>query len=107
MTRQKFYANEKRIEMFEAVGYRCEHCGRVFQESSLQLAHRICKSKAAKKYIMNVYEVDKKQLDSIINHKYNLAVSCADCNDSFNIFNNPVKTDKLLDKIMGELKNEI
>lgn len=107
MNRKKFDANEKRIEIFERDGYTCQKCGYQFQQSDLQLAHRINKGKASKQYIERyLIEHDlihgKKDVDYIIHHDFNLVTSCADCNDSFNVFFDVMKTNRLIKHIVSE-----
>jgi len=97
---------EKKKEIFDKHGWRCERCG----QQATDLAHRIAKSKANRKNIYNYckkeYKLELKQfeIDKIIHHELNLACSCKACNDYFNIGNKPEKSKKLLQKILTELE---
>ena len=87
--RSKFYANEQRERIFQEAGYACAGCG----DRATQLAHRIAKTKP------NLAKYGK----DIIHHRLNLVPSCAGCNDSFNIGNNPVEVKKLVRRITQEI----
>lgn len=105
MNSYKHYANERRLEIFDRDGYTCQGCGYQFQQSELQLAHQINKGKTAHKYIERYlrehgYNHDKKDVLFILHHDFNLVTSCADCNDSFNIFYDVMATNRLINMII-------
>ena len=88
--------------------YTCQRCGKNVYISQLQIAHRIKSGKGTLNHIKKNFSVDKmtdKDIkENIIDHPLNLVTTCSlRCNDSFNVFNNPVERDKLLNKIMDTL----
>lgn len=89
--RQKFEAEEKKIEILSAYNYSCVRCGR----PALFLAHRIAKSDT------NI----KKYGSSIINHEKNMLPVCANqrCNDASNIGGRPVEVEELVKEIQEDL----
>ncbi len=110
--REKFDAMERKIELVAKAGYRCEKCGTAPGPDKLQLAHRIMQArvsgrvvKEVQKYVLETYnqEITREESENILNHDFNLAVSCADCNSSFNIYNNPMEANALIRKICNDI----
>jgi hypothetical protein len=91
---EKLEAEEKREEkVFARDNWTCQTCGKsIYTYGTPQAAHKICKSK------VNI----KKYGPEIIHHPLNLVSVCSigKCNDHWNIGNNPVETEKLVDKIL-------
>jgi hypothetical protein len=89
---QKLEANERKIELIESRGGRCEVCGK--QHPNLQLAHRIPKG-----YVDVFGEV-------VIHHPLNIVVTCpGNCNDSVLMkpATQPVRAKKLIERIRTAL----
>jgi len=94
--REKLEANERKIELIESRGGRCEVCGK--QNQNLQLAHRIPKGYA------DIYG------SVVINHPLNLVVTCpGNCNDSVLMkpATQPVRVKKLIERIRTALDTGI
>ena len=92
--RQKFEANEKKIQIYNSRAGICEVCKLNIPFNQAQLAHRIPKSKM---YL-------KKYGAKVIHHKKNLALVCGlECNSTVNIGGNPEKVKQLVNEIKGEL----
>ena len=105
---------EKYQSIFIRDFYTCQKCGK----PGTEIAHKIRQGKGSIKFIQNYIEyniklnfneynkvISKKFIDEkIIDHPFNLAVSCQKCNDYFNIFFNPVETEKLLISILEDIK---
>ena len=89
--REKFDAEEKKIEILSAHNYRCVRCG----GQAVFLAHRIAKTST------NI----KKYGQSIINHEKNMLPVCSNprCNDACNIGGRPGDVEKLVREIQEEL----
>ena len=91
-------------EIYERDGYRCRRCGK----QATEIAHRIAKSKANRKYIKDYakkhysLELSEKNIDKIIHHNLNLSASCKKCNDYFNIGFKKIKRDNLISEIIEE-----
>ena len=88
---EKLEANEKKIAMLDAVGWRCEVGGEPLTISTAQLAHRIPSTKS---YI-NKYGA------YIIHHRLNMAVTCAKHNSYVLIDpkTHPVEAEALITRI--------
>ena len=92
--------------------YICQRCGKNRNQAKLEIAHRIKQGKKTskknqtvnfiKKFMIENYDIYIKKSDAIdiIDHEYNLVVSCDICNSSFNLFNKPVPRDELLIQIL-------
>lgn len=78
-----------RFEVYTRDRYTCQHCGRPAE----QIAHRIANTKA------NAAAYGR----AVINHPFNLAASCAKCNDSFNVGNKPEIAKKLAELTKSKL----
>ena len=95
--REKFKADEKKLQIYIMRCAVCEVCGKAILFSEAQLAHRIAKSKP------NLKEYGKE----IIHHPKNLVLTCGDkmgrCNDSVNIGNNPMAVAELVERIREDL----
>lgn len=99
-----------RFEIFQRDGFTCQCCGYFGNMSNLSVAHRIKQGKGTLNFIKkflaknNIYYNNSFITDNMINHEKNVVVACRGaCNDSFNIFFNPVERDKLLMEILGDL----
>lgn len=97
---------EIKIEFFNKHNWRCERCGQPAQD----LAHRIAKTEANKRMIYNYcltrhsVKLKKCEIEKVIHHKFNLACSCKQCNDYFNIGNRPMRVKELLTIILKDLR---
>ena len=97
--------------------FQCQCCGKVFPADKLQLAHRIMQARRSKltlKYIQNYikYQYNKditlKQAEYILHDEDNLVTTCSlACNSHFNIWNNPVKRNKLVIKIYEKNRGKL
>lgn len=87
--RQKFEAEEKRLELFVAAGWRCVVCnGAMFTP---QLAHRCAKTRAR----LDTFG------DAVVHHPLNLVPVCSlKCNDRANIGNQREPARQLMDRII-------
>jgi len=91
----------------ERDNWTCQKCGK----PSNQAAHRIGKGKvnhkASMRYVMeNHPEMTHLKSDDIIHHLLNMVATCStECNSSYNIGNNIIETNKLIEKILKELRN--
>jgi 5-methylcytosine-specific restriction endonuclease McrA len=90
--------------------YICQKCGK----PALTVAHRICKSKANKYFIMRYLYSEKKELityigvNRYIHHPYNLVTACnGNCNDSYNIGMKPGKSKKLIELIWSMVNENL
>lgn len=85
----KLQAEEKRRRMFLATGFRCVRCG----APAAYLAHRIPK----RQYLLAKFG------PAVIHHEFNLCPVCTrpECNDSFDIQNNPMLQENLIAAIEG------
>lgn len=93
----------------------CQRCFKGRNEVNLEIAHRIKQGdkRSKKNYTFNFIrnyvlekhgiEVSKSQIIEIIDHDYNVVLSCSKCNDYFNIFNKPEERNDLLNKILVNL----
>ena len=89
MDREKFYANEKKEQIYYSRGAECEVCKAFIPFNQAQLAHRISKSKA------NI----KKYGKDFIHSDINIALVCsAKCNDAVNVGFKPMEVQRLLDE---------
>jgi len=98
-----------RQNVFGRAGYMCEYCG----ARATEIAHRIAKTqyniKHIQRYIKNKYGVELSLTyirNRIINHPKNLASSCREHNDYFNIGNRIEEAHALVDEIYKELRSE-
>ena len=105
-SRRKFYAEQRKIELLEKCGYRCENpfCN----NPASVLAHRISKSKSNFKSVEKLAERMfgfTGDVGDIIHHDFNFACVCSDpaCNDSFNVGFNREKVKALVAKICTDL----
>ena len=89
--REKFEAEERKIEILSAYNYSCVQCGR----PAIFLAHRIAQTKN------NI----KRYGTAIIHHEKNMRPVCANqrCNDSVNIGNKPMEVEELVREIQAEI----
>ncbi|MDA3900041.1 MAG: hypothetical protein PF637_05925 [Spirochaetes bacterium] len=98
--------HDTKMKVFTRDGFTCQKCKKMFEFSDLELAHRIMKGKAARRYIRSWYQerffevLSEADIDRIIHHPLNLVTSCKKCNSSFNCFNNYCETEILLTKII-------
>jgi hypothetical protein len=90
--------------------FQCQRCGKPCQT----VAHRICKSKSNKYFIMRYLYSEKKELvtyigvDRYIHHQFNLVTACTgNCNDSYNIGNKPVYVKRLVDLIYSQANENL
>jgi len=111
---------QQQIDTYKRVyardGYRCCKCGETDQ-SKLQIAHRIrqgtkTQKNAAIKYIQSFIRDEigerwsmERVWNDVIYHQFNLVCSCAKCNSSFNIFNNRIATEILLNSILDDINS--
>ena len=87
-------AYEMRLEIFEAAGWICEHCGKPLPAGQPQLGHRIPQNK------MNLARYGK----SVIHHRDNLApVCCLKCNAAVSIGGRPLEIEVLAASIRAKL----
>jgi len=88
----------------ERAGWRCQFSG--CKERSLEIAHRISKSKSNKRMIRDLIEELglKIKVDDVIHHNFNLVASCKAHNDYFNIGFRPVEVAMLLKRIIDDLE---
>ena len=86
--REKFEVADQKQKILGRDGYQCQHCG----EPARFLAHRIAQTKA------NI----AKYTEFIVHHPKNLVAVCErpDCNDKFNVGNNPITADNLVRDII-------
>lgn len=99
---------EKRNYVIARDGQTCQTCGRPLNYENCEIAHRICNSKAALKYIQRYarerhnIELNKTQAQAVLDHHINLRTVCRGrgCNDAQNCFNNPVETDRIINTIL-------
>jgi hypothetical protein len=94
--------------LYRRSGGLCEWCGNFVAFDKFEMAHRIKQDKTPggtgsikyiHEFLKNVYhkEISKKQARALLHDPDNLRVACRRyCNDRFNIFNKPVKRDRLL-----------
>ena len=91
--REKFEANEKKIQIYNVRGGMCQVCYKIISLAESQLAHKISKSR------QNI----KKYGKEVIHHPKNIILTCGDkfgrCNDSVNISGNPMKVAELIEEI--------
>lgn len=94
--------SEIRKKVFARDMFTCRRCGNR-KQSVLSMAHRIKSGKGSvnyiKKYMMNNFRfsITKQEVQTILYHADNLIVACrGNCNDSYNIFNQPVNRDRLM-----------
>lgn len=115
MNRKSFEIGESMEKVYDRYNNTCQKCGKIGNIFSgyLSVAHRIAQNQTSEKHIRNYifnkysYELRKKDIDKIIHHKYNTVLACkGNCNDSFNIFYNPLKRDNLIEKIYEDLKGK-
>lgn len=97
-----------RNAIFKRDKYTCQECGAT--DHHITMAHRIKQGEGTVKYIRKYaimefqLELTDDQIDLVINNPYNVVTACAGaCNDSFNIFNDPVSRDSLLEKMLRSL----
>ena len=96
------------LDIYERDNWTCQRCNK----RATQIAHRISKGKVNHKYVIryiieNYPEMTHLKSDDIIHHKLNMIAVCdLECNSSFNIGNNIVKANKLIDEIIEELRND-
>ena len=94
--------------------YTCQRCGKSPGINGLQIAHRIKSGSGTMEYVKNYLFycgdrwtkplTDKEITNKIIDHPLNLVTTCSLAhNDSYNIFNNPIERDKLLEEILSDL----
>jgi len=102
---------EKYHAIFARDQYICQCCGKhVSTFNTPQIAHKIKSGKGSENhiasYIWEKYNKDRSKKwvkDYIIDNEMNLVSTCSlKCNDSFNIFFNPVERDALIDRIIEE-----
>lgn len=79
---------------------RCQKCG----IPATEIAHRIANTESNKKAIIKKYSVSEHVAGQMLNHPLNLAASCRECNDSFNIGFKRVTADVLVKKIFERIK---
>jgi len=94
--RERFEYQENRIRLMIDRGCKCEVCGKPLTSSSLQLAHRIPKTKG---YL-------KKYGKEVIHHTLNLATVCSlKCNDAVLLDpkTHPIEAQELIRKIKDAL----
>jgi hypothetical protein len=72
---------EIRKLIFDRDIWRCNNCGM----PATEIAHRVAFTESNKKYCMKRYGITHKDAEGILNHPSNLAASCRECNDYFNI----------------------
>lgn len=111
--------NDKLTQTYKLVyardGYSCKKCGK----PAMQIAHKIRQGsktiknpviKHIKTDLLQIYNSDKSVnwiFENIVYHKFNLIASCQNCNDSFNIWNKPVKAQKLLMEIYTDVEKSL
>lgn len=102
--------SQKRYEIFARDFFQCRRCGATGQEK-LTLAHRIKSGVGSEEFLIKYFEavynisLQKKQARDILDHELNLVTACrGKCNDSMNIFFNPVKSVDLIKRIAEDLK---
>lgn len=102
---------DTRNDIFHRDGYKCVACGKHMQTyNSCQIAHSIKSGKGSENHIMayiwSKYKKDRSRRwvqDFILDNPLNLSTTCClSCNDSRNIFFNPVERDALIDRIIEE-----
>jgi len=93
---------QKCIDILDRDNWTCRRCG----EPATEVAHRISKGKTGirwvQNYLMDVLDIYMPQTEIeilFIHDPDNLAASCKDCNDYFNILYNPEKAKELVKKI--------
>ena len=102
---QKGIIQEEILKIHIRDNWTCKKCG----NPSTQIAHRIAKGKvnrmAIKRYIRENYTkvINKGDIDKIIHHGFNVLATCDTCNSSFNIGNNDIARENLIEKILVEL----
>lgn len=97
---EKMDAEELRQKVFQRDNWICQSCGKsIYVHGTPQVAHRICKSKVHL----------KKYGPEIIHHSLNMVSVCSigKCNDKWNVGNNPVEREKLIDEILKAIDNGI
>ena len=100
--------------------WHCQTCGKKVDINNYQIAHKIKQDKTQKgrgsvahvrQWLLDKYGLDMTATEivaNIINHPYNVCVTCSSsCNDEQNLFNKPVPMDRLLEKIMKDLHQEL
>lgn len=94
--KEKFYANEKREKIFEAVEYHCQYPG--CQERAIELAHCIKNNKTSRLEVAHLWnelfkqELTAKQLEKVIHCPINTIPVCGNKahNDFYNL-NSPME----------------
>ena len=90
------------LDIYDRDNWTCQRCNK----PASQIAHLISKGKVNHKYVMryvmeNYPEMTNIKSDDIIHHKLNMIAVCGlECNSSYNIGNNIVKTNELIEKIL-------
>lgn len=99
-------------------GFQCQKCKRVLPYEQCEIAHRIKRGvKGAKNNSSELYvirfafekygvSISKKRAGEILDHPINLRTVCRhsnECNDSMNCFNNPAKSEEILEMIFDDL----
>ena len=102
---------EQRQQIFARDMYTCQRCGATPGISGLQIAHKMHQGKQTENWIIGVvsteYGVSVSRAwvkRNVVDHAWNVATSCPDCNSYFNLLFKRVEAKKLLDRI---LKNVI
>jgi len=111
MSRKQFDIYESRNKVFNKAHWICEHddC----MKPATQCAHRISKGKGNRQHIKNHIRdrhgryLTTNEIDRIMHNQLNMAASCEKHNSNFNIANQPVKRDALIDEIWELIKEDL
>lgn len=111
LSRKSYDIEEVRERVYLRDDGICQKCKKKGGLYNFQLAHRIMKGSQSERTIMNFIRdkyqtyITRVQAREILNHEDNLQLMCpGDCNDSANIFFNPVERDELIKKIWESIQ---